>query len=137
MSDKTLVKIASHKWVMALSRKVKNCRSSHWRCSVTNGVLRNFAKFTRKQLCQSQFLRTPFLKNTSGSERFWNWPTKNPKVCISRRKLITIKHMKERVVFFLTQCRLRLDSIRERPPILPLMLKEIKWINNFCFSWNN
>ena len=30
-------------------------RSSHWRFSVKKGVLRNFAKFTGKQLCQSLF----------------------------------------------------------------------------------
>ena len=28
-------------------------RSSHWRCSVRKGVLRNLAKFTGKHLCQS------------------------------------------------------------------------------------
>ena len=73
----------------------KNNRSSHERYSVRKGVLRNFAKFTGKQLCQSlffnkvaglmpatllkkrlwhscfpvnfaKFLRTPFLHNTSG-----------------------------------------------------------------------
>ena len=68
-------------------------RSSHRRCSVRKGVLRNFAKFTEKHLYQSlffnkfagpatllkkrlwrrcfpvnvtKFLRTPFLQNTSG-----------------------------------------------------------------------
>ena len=70
-------------------------RSSHQRCSMKKGVLRNFTKFTGKQLCQSlffnkvaglrpatllkkrlwhscfpvnfvKFLRTPFLQNTSG-----------------------------------------------------------------------
>ena len=66
-------------------------RSSHLRCFVRKGVLRNFAKFTGKHLCQSLFfkkvaglkpatllkkrlghmnfakvLRTPFLQNTSG-----------------------------------------------------------------------
>ena len=68
-------------------------RSSHRRCSVRKGVLRNFAKFTGKYMCQSlffhkvawpatllkkrllhrcfpanfaKFLRTPFLQNTSG-----------------------------------------------------------------------
>ena len=30
-------------------------RSSHQRCSVRKGALRNFAKFTRKHLCQSLF----------------------------------------------------------------------------------
>ena len=30
-------------------------RSSHQRCSVRKGVLRNFAKFTRKHLCQSLY----------------------------------------------------------------------------------
>ena len=76
---------------MALSIK----RSSHQRCSIRKGVLRNFAKFTGKQLYQSlffnkisglrpatlckkrlwhrcfpvnfrKFLKTPFLQNTSG-----------------------------------------------------------------------
>ena len=70
-------------------------KSSHQRCSMKKGVLRNFTKFTGKQLCQSpffkkvaglrsaallkkrlwlryflvnsaKFLRTPFLQNTSG-----------------------------------------------------------------------
>ena len=70
-------------------------RSSHRKCSVTRGVLRNFTKFTGKHLCQSlffnkvaglrpaillkkklwhrcfpvnfrKFLRTPFLQSTSG-----------------------------------------------------------------------
>ena len=34
----------------------KQCRSSHQRCSVKKGVLRNFAKFTRRHLCQISFL---------------------------------------------------------------------------------
>ena len=33
-----------------------NSKSSHRRCSVKKGVLRNFAKFTGKHLCQSLFL---------------------------------------------------------------------------------
>ena len=65
-------------------------RSSHRRCSVKKGVLRNFAKFTGKHLCQrlcfnrpatllkkslchrcfpvnfAKLLRIPFLQNTSG-----------------------------------------------------------------------
>ena len=72
----------------------EHTRSSHRGCSVGKGVFRNFAKFTRKHLCQSlflnkiaglrpaallkkrlrhryflvnfeKFLRTPFLRNTS------------------------------------------------------------------------
>ena len=34
----------------------KNTRSSHQRCSIIKGVLRNVAKFTGKHLCQSLFL---------------------------------------------------------------------------------
>ena len=30
-------------------------RNSHWKCSVKKSVLRNFAKFTGKYLCQSLF----------------------------------------------------------------------------------
>ena len=62
-------------------------RNSHQRCSIIKGILRNFARFTGKQLCQSpfwpatllkkslwhkcfpvnfaKFLRTPFLQNRS------------------------------------------------------------------------
>ena len=54
-------------------------RSSHQRCSVRKGVIRNFAKFTGKHRCFTRkhrkaqvfsgqfakFLRTPFLQNTS------------------------------------------------------------------------
>ena len=75
--------------------KISGYRSSHQRCSMKKGVLRNFTKFTGKHLCQSlffnkvaglrpatllkkrlwhrcfpvnfvKFLRTPFLQNTSG-----------------------------------------------------------------------
>ena len=71
------------------------CRSSHRRCSLRKGVLRNFVKFTGKHVCQSllfnkvaglrsatllkkklwhrcfpmnfaKFLRTPLLRNISG-----------------------------------------------------------------------
>ena len=71
----------------------KSSQSSHRRCSIRKSVLRNFAKFIGKDLCQSlsfnkvtglrpatkkrlwcrcfpvnfaKFLRTPFLQNTSG-----------------------------------------------------------------------
>ena len=65
---------------------MERIRSNHQRCSVKKGVLRNFAKFTGKHLCQSlflnkvaggacnfikketlvKFLRSPFSQNTSG-----------------------------------------------------------------------
>ena len=35
-------------------------RSSHHRCSMIKGVLRNFAKFTRKHLCQQLYLKRDF-----------------------------------------------------------------------------
>ena len=35
--------------------KAINPRNSHRRCSVKKGVLKNFAKFTGKHLCQSLF----------------------------------------------------------------------------------
>ena len=46
----------------------KKNRSSHQRCSMKNGVLRNCTKFTRKYLCQSPFF---FLKKRdSGADVF-------------------------------------------------------------------
>ena len=45
---------------------MKNCktnhildRSSHWWCSLREDVLRNFAKFTGKHLCQGLFMSGP------------------------------------------------------------------------------
>ena len=72
-------------WGVATMNRHLTFRSSHRRCSVRKVVLRNFAKFTRKDLCQSlffnkakrlwhscfpvnftKFLRTSILQNTSG-----------------------------------------------------------------------
>ena len=79
---------------------LSDCRSSHRRCSVIKGVLRNFVKFTQKHLCRvsfwiiklqaeacnllkkrvwhtcfpvnfAKFLRKPFLQNTSGRLLLW------------------------------------------------------------------
>ena len=66
------------------SKTTNTTRSSHQRCSLKKGVLRNFTKFTGKHLCQSLFfnkvagprcfpvnfvklLRTPFLQSTAGA----------------------------------------------------------------------
>ena len=38
-----------------ISEENPNFRSSHQRCYIKKGVLRNFTKFTGKQLCQSLF----------------------------------------------------------------------------------
>ena len=35
--------------------RIPIARSSHWKCSVKIGVLRNFAKFTGKHMYQSLF----------------------------------------------------------------------------------
>ena len=77
-------------WNLSAARE--SARSNPWRCSVRKRLLRNFAKFTEKHLCQglffnkrffslflkqrfwhrcfpgnfAKFLRTPFLQNTSG-----------------------------------------------------------------------
>ena len=40
--------------VFAITVQMKT-RSSHQRCSVRKGILRNFAKFTGKHLCQVLF----------------------------------------------------------------------------------
>ena len=49
-------------------------RTSHRRCSVRNGVLRNFAKFTGKHLCQSLLLNkvTGLRPATLLKKRFWH-----------------------------------------------------------------
>ena len=37
------------------SSHLSYCRSSHQRCSIKKGILRNFTKFTGERLCQSLF----------------------------------------------------------------------------------
>ena len=46
-----LLRVCSH-----LLNKLLTDRCSHQKCSVKKGVLKNFAKFTGKHLCQSLFL---------------------------------------------------------------------------------
>ena len=88
-------------WNIILSGFVMNgFKSRHPRCSVKKGILRNFVKFTGKNLCQklfsnkvaglrpanllkkrlwhgcfpvnfTEFLWTPFLQNTSGRLHLW------------------------------------------------------------------
>ena len=59
-------------------------RSSRPECSVKKGVLRNFAKFTRKRLCQSLFFNKIagwglqlYLKRDSGTGCPYNCPKNN------------------------------------------------------------
>ena len=53
---------------------LKPIRSSHQRCSVKKGVLRKFAKFTGKHLCQSHFLNkvADFRPATLIKKRLWH-----------------------------------------------------------------
>ena len=58
-------------------------RSSHWRCSVTKDVLRNFSKFTGKHMCQLLFFNkvagllfnkvAGFRPATLSKKRLWHW----------------------------------------------------------------
>ena len=49
------------------------CKSSHQRCSMKKGILRNFTKFTGKHLCQSLFFHKLYQKRGSGTGVFlWN-----------------------------------------------------------------
>ena len=92
LQGKYLFKVMDRQQILLLMLKFRN---SHWTCSVRKGVLRNFAKFTEKHLCEGLIfnkvaglrratfltkrlwhrcfhvnflrflLRTPFLQNTS------------------------------------------------------------------------
>ena len=50
-------------------------RSSHRRCSVKKGILRNFAKFTGKHMCQSLFFNKVAGLSTATllKKRLWHW----------------------------------------------------------------
>ena len=74
----TLRTTTTPNWIHPLNiRKWEQCntfRSSHRRCSVKKGVLRNTAKFTGKQLCQSLFLHkiAGFRPVTLFKKRLWH-----------------------------------------------------------------
>ena len=44
-----------NKLKLLTSNNLTKIQKQHQRCSMKKGVLRNFAKFTRKQLCQNLF----------------------------------------------------------------------------------
>ena len=47
-----------------------HCRSSHQRCSIKKGVLRNFTKFTGKHLCQGHFFKRDSFKKEALTQVF-------------------------------------------------------------------
>ena len=53
---------------VCLGKFLKKNRISHRRCSVRKGVLRNFAKFTGKHLCQSLFFKKETLSQVLSCE---------------------------------------------------------------------
>ena len=63
-------------------------RSSHWRCSVKNGVLKYFANFRVKYLCWSLFLskRLQIFKNTYFEKHLWM--TASVKICNTSKYVI-------------------------------------------------
>ena len=66
-------------YMMWWKKQPPEVRSSHQRCSIWKGVLRNFIKFTGKHLCQSLFFnkvaglrpKDNFFKNTFFTEHLW------------------------------------------------------------------
>ena len=48
--------------ITVYTERLRINRSSHRRCSLRKDVLKNFAKFTRKHLCQGLFLMKEDLK---------------------------------------------------------------------------
>ena len=97
------------------------CRSSHRRCSVRKGALRNLAKFTGKHLCQSlflkktsglqlikknlaqmfsfEFLRTPISQNTSEGLLYfmYKWTIACGKTCSCLLDYYMFFHLKKKV----------------------------------------
>ena len=68
------------KFLFLLNRPRRILRSSHWRCSISKGVLRNFAKFTGKYLFQSLlFNKVAGLRKTKNCR-------KTPEACNSIKK---------------------------------------------------
>ena len=62
-----------HKEVHLVKQVLPKHWRSHWRCSVRKGVLRNFAKFLGKHLCQSLFFNKAagFRPATLLKKRLW------------------------------------------------------------------
>ena len=48
-------------------------RSSHWRCTLKRGVLKNFSKFKGKHMSQSQTFRTTTLWKRDSSKSIYVW----------------------------------------------------------------
>ena len=61
----------------------KDKSSSHWRCSVKKGVLKNCADFTGKHLCWSLFLiKLQVFKYTYFEEHLWTTACKKINICL-------------------------------------------------------
>ena len=62
---KICVTIRTFKMDVSSQLSLRSRRSSHWRCSVKKGVLKNLANFTGKHLCWSLFLIKLLFRNVS------------------------------------------------------------------------
>ena len=113
------------------------CRSSHRRCSVRKGVLRNFSKLTGKHLCLLQpatllkkrlwhrcfpvnfakFLGTPFLQNTFGRLLL--------NIRCKELSLTTLLLQKIKTFLQSISGRLLLDIRCKELPLTPLLLQKI------------
>ena len=56
--------ILYNRLLLDFEQNVSESRSSHQKCSIKKDVLKNFANFTRKHLCQSLFLNKDLLLET-------------------------------------------------------------------------
>ena len=57
-------------WTLALNFDFPHFNSSHQRCSLRKGALRNFAKFTGKHLCQSLLFNKVAIKKETLAQLF-------------------------------------------------------------------
>ena len=129
-----LTLISVHKLLICIATRFSSTsfrsRSSHQRCTVRKGVLRNFSKFTGNHLCQSLFLNkiagipqkwdTKVGPGTQGDTLRWDprvghlggtlWCGEtlkwDPKVKARRTVLIHIKEIVLYLVYQVAFCRL-------------------------------
>ena len=116
------------------------CRSSHQRCSVRKCVLRNFTKFTEKNLCQSLFFKkvVGLRPATLLKKRLWcrcfpvnfaKFPRTSFSQNTSGRLLLYVSHQ-YKFVFAEKRYRVKFDRIRKNLLLTKQKQKKIQKCQN-------
>ena len=122
-------------WNGLIDIEIIDFRSSHWKCSVEKGVLKNVTKFTGKYLCQNLFFNkvTDLRAATFLKKRIWHRC-----FLVNFVKFFACNFIKKEILIQVLSCEFlrtllsQNTSGRQLPQFIPQSQKNLQF-----FDWQN